>query len=229
MSARELCSRRRDRIRSSARAVALLAAVLGASSGCAHRMGRGATSGALAGLREAGAEAVNTPEDQQVSRLLAQRAIEGAMQALDTPEQRARIEQIVAGAVESATRTAADGMTSQLIEQLGPDGQGPLGRSLANTGHQITAAIVRDVMGGVGNELAALGPECYGVDRATCIQQRLHAMARSTAAGFTAGVKDNLGWQFLLLAFAAGTVAGALGSWLWSRGHSRSRRRFQPA
>ncbi len=214
----------------SARAVALLAAVLGMAAGCAHRMGERATSGALAGLREAGVAAVQTPEDQQVSRLLAQRAMEGALSVLDTPEQRERFAQMVTGVVESATRVAFDSATSQLIEQLGPNGEGPLGRSLASTGHRMTAAIVDDVVGGFGKEVTRLAPDCGGgVDGMTCIQQRLNAMARSTAAGFTAGVKDNLGWQFLLLAFAGGTVAGALGSWLWSRGHTRSRRRFQPA
>ena len=145
------------------------------------------------------------------------------------PPSSGRYERMVTGVVESATLMAFDSATRQLIAQLGDNGEGPLGRSLASTGHQVTAAMVKDVMGGVGTELAALAPECDGVDRATCIQQRLHAMARSTAAGFTAGVKENLGWQFLLLAFAGGTVAGALGSWLWSRGHNRTRRRFQPA
>jgi hypothetical protein len=93
----------------------------------------------------------------------------------------------------------------------------------------MSSAIVKSVVGGVGAELSALAPDCGGTDRLTCIQERLNAMAHSTAAGFTSGVKESLGWQVLFLAFVVGTVAGALGSWLWSRGHNRSRRRFQPA
>jgi hypothetical protein len=218
------------------RRLALIAA-LACTAGCAHRMGEQASSGALRGLKQASAgiaeEAAQTPPEQQLSRLLAQRAVEGAVDALDTPEQRAQIERIVAGAVATATRAAVDSATSQLIGQLGAQGEGPLGRSLASTGAQVSTAIstalVQSVVGGVGAELSALTPDCGGADRLTCIQGRLNAMARSTAAGFTSGVKESIGWQLLFLAFAGGTVAGALGSWLWSRGHSRSRRRFQPA
>jgi hypothetical protein len=218
--------------RRSARRLALIAALLSAG-GCAHRMGERATTGAVQGLRQASSdviqEAVQTPPEQQLSRLIAQRAVEGTIAALDTPEQKARIERIVAAAVDSATRTAVDSATSQLIAQLGPRGDGPLGRSLTSTGAQMSTAIVQSVMGGVGAELSALAPDCGGADRLACVQQRLNAMARSTAAGFTSGVKESLGWQVLFLAFVVGTAAGAFGSWVWSRGHNRSRRRFQPA
>ena len=218
--------------RRSTRRLALIAA-LACTAGCAHRMGEQATSGALRGLKQASAgiaqEAAQTPPEQQVSRMLAQRAMEGAIGALDTPEQRAQLDRIVAAAVASATRTAVDSATSQLIAELGPHGEGPLGRSLASTGAQVSTAILQSVVGGVGAELSALAPDCGGADRLTCIQGRLNAMARSTGAEFTAGVKESLRWPVLFLAFVGGTVAGAFGSWLWSRGHNRSRRRFQPA
>ena len=48
------------------------------------------------------------------------------------------------------------------------------------------------------------------------MQQRLQHATRSTAASFSKGVRDSIGWQFLLLAFVLGAAGGALGSWLWS-------------
>jgi len=75
---------------------------------------------------------------------------------------------------------------------------------------------VGGVAGGVGNELAALVPECTGPNRAACLEQRLQQTTRTTAATFTKGVRDSLGWQLLFVAFVLGLLGGALGSWLWS-------------
>ena len=99
-----------------------------------------------------------------------------------------------------------------MIAELGPNGEGPLSMSLAKAGERISAAAVDST----GTELAALFPDCAGPDRLACIEQRLQHTARSTAASFTSGVKDSIGWQLLLLMFALGALGGVLGAWLWS-------------
>jgi hypothetical protein len=83
--------------------------------------------------------------------------------------------------------------------------------------------VVGGVVGGVGGELASVFPECTGPNQAACLQQHLQNTARMTAASFSKGVHESIGWQFLMLAFVLGAVSGALGSWLWSlRGLRRS-------
>ena len=56
-----------------------------------------------------------------------------------------------------------------------------------------------------------------------CIDRRLQQTARSTAASFTSGVKDSIGWQLLLLMFVLGAGGGVLGAWLWSLRLARRR------
>ena len=83
-------------------------------------------------------------------------------------------------------------------------------------------------MSGMGRELAGLFPECSGPDRLACIEQRFQHGARSTAASFTSGVNDSIGWRLLLLMFVLGAGGGVLGAWLWSLRHVR-RREFRTA
>ena len=106
-----------------------------------------------------------------------------------------------------------------MVAELGPDGEGPLAVSLSRTGERVSAAAV----GSVGAEIALLAPECVGPDPLGCLERRLQQTARSTAASFTAGVKDTAGWQLLLVAFALGAGGGLLGAWLWSLRHFRRR------
>jgi hypothetical protein len=142
------------------------------------------------------------------------------MKALDDPEQQARIQRMIAAAVAQVTRTMIDDASAELVAQLGPDGSGPLAVSLSQAGQRVSTSVaggvVGGVVGGVGTQLASLLPECSGPNRAACLQQRLQETTRTTAASFSKGVRDSIGWQFLLLAFALGAVGGALGSWLWS-------------
>ena len=72
-------------------------------------------------------------------------------------------------------------------------------------------------------EWAALLLECPGPDRLGCLERRLQRTARTTAASFTSGVKETLGWQLLLVAFALGAGGGVTGAWLWSLRHHRRR------
>ena len=195
--------------------LALVVAVAGVSSGCAHRIGKQAAAGAVAELKE---QRANNPEGPPMRRAAAD-AVEGAVEALDTPEQRARIDRLIAQAVSVAATTAVRDATRQFAAQLGPDGQGPLAVSMSRTGERISASAVDSV----GIELATLVPECTGPDQLSCIERRLQHTARTTAASFTTGIKDSLGWQFLLLAFAMGVASGVIGAWLWSMRHVRRR------
>jgi hypothetical protein len=75
------------------------------ASACAHQMGKGAVSGAAQQVVQ-GQEANADDPNRQIARVLAQRAVEGAVAALDAPEQRARIQQVVNAAVTEAVASA---------------------------------------------------------------------------------------------------------------------------
>lgn len=191
----------------------LLLVVLGSLPGaCAARIGQKAAEGAVKTMRE---EAEN-PSGTPASQLAAERAVQGALGALDDPEQQARIQRMVSQAVAAVTRTMVEDASAELVAQLGEDGSGPLAASLSQAGQRVSASVAGGVVDGVGNELSALLPECSGPNRAACLQQRLQETTRTTAASFSKGVRDTIGWQFLLVAFALGAAGGALGSWLWS-------------
>jgi hypothetical protein len=180
---------------------------------CAERIGQKAAEGAMKSMREEAANPTGTPPSQ----IAAERAVKGAINALDDPEQQARIQKLVSQAVAAVTRTMVEDASAELVAQLGADGSGPLAASLSQTGQRVSASVAGGVVGGVSAELAtALIPECSGPNRAACLQQRLQEATRSTAASFSKGVRDSIGWQFLLLAFVLGAAGGALGSWLWS-------------
>jgi hypothetical protein len=183
---------------------------------CAERIGSKAAEGAMKTMREEAANPTGTP----ASQMAAERATKGVINVLDDPEQQARIQKMVSDAVAALTRTMVEDASSALVAQLGEDGSGPLAVSLSQTGQRVSASVAGGVVGAVGNELdsqlAALMPECTGPNRAACLQQRLQEATRTTAASFSKGVRDTIGWQFLLLAFALGVAGGALGSWLWS-------------
>jgi hypothetical protein len=179
---------------------------------CAERMGQKAAEGAMKSMRE---EAAN-PTGPPPSQVAAERAVKGAINALEDPEQQARIKTMVSEAVAAVTRTMVEDATAELVAQLGEDGSGPLAVSLSQTGQRVSASVTGGVVSGVGSELAGLIPECNGPNRAACLQQRLQETTRTTAASFSKGVRDTIGWQFLLLAFVLGAAGGAVGSWLWS-------------
>jgi hypothetical protein len=184
--------------------------------GCAERIGQKAAEGAMKSMRE---EAAN-PTGRPASEIAAERAVQGAMKALDDPEQQARIQKMISAAVAAVTRTMVEDASAQLMAELGPNGSGPLAVSMSQAGQRVSASVaggvVGGVVGGMETQLASLVPECSGPNRAACLQQRLQETTRTTAASFSRGVRDSIGWQFLLLAFALGAVGGALGSWLWS-------------
>ena len=165
--------------------------------------------------------AFDTPEQQARIQRLVSQAAAGAMAALANPEQQGRIQRLVSETVAAVTRSAVEDASTQLVAELGPDGSGPLAVSLSRAGERVSASVAGGVVGGVGNELALLVPECSGPNRVACLEQRLQETTRTTAATFSKGVRDSIGWQLVLLAFALGIAGGALGSWLWSLRHQR--------
>jgi len=206
------------------RVIAGAAAVAVLALGCAERMGKNAAAGAVTALQEQRAAAEADPS-KQPSRVAGGRAVEGAVAALDAPEQREAIRRLIAEAVSTATTTAVETATRKMVEAFGPDGRGPLAVSLARTGEQVSASVV----GGVGNEIASLFPQCTGDDRVICIQRELQAAARASAASFTKGVEDSVAWHVMLIVFSLGALGGVLGAWLWSLRPSLRRRSFRTA
>lgn len=227
-----------------------VAAALSLSPACAQRLGEKAALGMSNGLKKAAAEQDPSHRPVQVA---AERAVIGAVEALDSPEQRAHLRRVVSEAVstavESALRSAtersrtaaagagataggganaasspiallaaqaagsaADSAVRRVVAELGTAGDGPLALSLSRTGEQIAASAV----GGATERLGALLPGCPPGQEQACLEQRLHELARSTGAGLSAGVRKNLGWPFLIAAFAVGALAGVVGAWVVS-------------
>lgn len=221
----------------------VVVALAGLQAACAERIGKKAAAGAVAELQrhhdenpdqrpakvvaasavEGATEALSTPEQQAlIDRLVARAAasaVEGTMEALSAPEQQAQIERLVTRAAAVAAATAVQETTRQMVMSLGPDGRGPLALSLSRTGEQVAT----NAVGGMGTQLATLVPECAGPDQLACIERRLQRTAHDTASSFTSGVVDRIGWQVLLVAFALGAGGGVLGAWLWSLRHYRRR------
>ena len=222
---------------------AVAAALLG--SACAHRMGEQSAKGMAAALEgqsdpnkqlmrvgatravEGALTALEVPESREQLRSLVsevmseavQTAVTGAVAALETPEQREQILTLVSETMSEAVQTAVNDATRQLVAQLGPDGDGPLATSLTNAGARISAGVVS----GARTEMTALFPDCSGPDPRGCIERQLQAMARSTAVGFSKGVRETLGLPLLFVAFVMGVTGGVIGTWLVTRRPQRRR------
>jgi hypothetical protein len=244
------------------------------ASACAGHMGKNAAAGAAQEVANSQAASADDPS-RQVSRVFAQRAMEGALAALDAPEQRARIQhlvdlaaervvvgnvaaldapaqrekiqQVVNGAVDEAVssafdvatgaprgeragvagehgvspvallmgqaaRAAVDDAVRGLIADLGSHGQGPLAASLAGTGKNVSAAVVGSAL----DQLNELFPGCRGPEAVACVNRQIASMSQSAAIGFSAGLRQTIGWALLIFAGLIGLLMGLLSHWLWS-------------
>jgi len=230
--------------------VAVVLALL--ASACAGRMGKNAAMGAAQEVANGQAANADDPS-RQVSRVFAQRATEGAIAALDDPEQRAKIQQVINAAVAEAVvtafrtatevprgagagvarqpgvspvallmgqaaRSAVDDAVDGLIADLGSHGEGPLAASIAGAGKNVSAAVVGSALG----QLDELFPGCRGPDAVGCVNRQIASMSRSAAVGFSAGLRQTIGWALLIFAGLIGLLMGLLSHWLWSqRGHTQ--------
>jgi len=79
------------------------------------------------------------------------------------------------------------------------------------------------VVAAAGAELPQALTGCRGPDARACLERELNALARSTATGFTAGIRDTIGWPVVVFAFLVGMAAGVFTGWAWSL---RGRRRW---
>jgi len=251
------------------------------ANACAGQMmGKNAARGAAEEVANGQAANADDPS-RQISRVLAQRAMEGAVAALDAPEQRerivhlvniaveqaieggvatldapeqrARIQQLVNAAVAEAVatafrtatevprgtggsaagrggvspiallmgqvaRSAVDDAVRTLVADLGSHGEGPLAASIVGTGKNVSAAVV----GSAIDQLNELFPGCRGPDAVACVNRQIASMSQSAAVGFSAGLRQTIGWALLIFAALIGLLMGLLSHWLWSqRGHAQ--------
>ncbi len=174
--------------------------------------------------------ALDTPEQQaRIQRLVSLAVAAATKTALEEMSNQlaATTKTMVDGIddqLAAATRKMVDGASEELMEELGPTGSGPLAVSLSTASRRVYAAAARGLVGGgvdgLRSEIGGLAPECAGPNRAACLEQRvqrtLQETARTTAAAFSQGVRDSIGWQLVLVAFALGAAGGVLASWLLS-------------
>ncbi|MGI5864181.1 MAG: hypothetical protein ACOX6T_19295 [Myxococcales bacterium] len=105
--------------------------------------------------------------------------------------------------------------TRELVAQLGPNGDGPLGKSMAATSEKLAASTMRGLR-------AEIAPECQS-DDTRCFERRLQALGRATATGVAEGLSDSFGWLPVLIGFIAGVVAAVAVAFIASHlGSSRA-------
>jgi hypothetical protein len=95
------------------------------------------------------------------------------------------------------------GMSRQLQVELGPNGQGPLGQTMAGVMKEATQAAIS----GATQELVPA--DCVGLDSRECADRRVRDLSRSAAKGFVDGLGSALQIPLLAIAFGAGFL-GAL-------------------
>ena len=226
-----------------------IAAVLALlESACAHEMGKNAAQGAAQEVANSQAATADDPS-RQVSRVFAQRATEGALAALDAPEQRARLQQVidvaVSQAVASAFRAAGDATRGGVAGAAGQEVAFVMGKVARTAVDDALRGLVADlgrrgegplatsmaatgknvsgaVVAGALDQLNQLFPGCRGADAVACVNRQIASMSQSAAIGFAAGLRQTIGWALLIFAGLIGLLMGVLSHWIWSqRGHGQ--------
>lgn len=215
--------------------VTLAALALGAGGACAQQMGKNASKGFVQGLQDHRTE----DKEQQVVRVATERAVAGAFDALDDPEQkevlRALVSTVAAQAAASAVAAMNDpqqrqqlaaimstvveeSVTSAFESSLSASGgaNGPAARLAGDIARAATRDAMAEVSASLGANLEQLFPGCKGTDIAACRRQHLRSLTREAGAGFTAGVLDSIKWFGLLAAGFVGLLVGLLLHWLWT-------------
>ena len=90
------------------------------------------------------------------------------------------------------------GMSRQLQVELGSNGQGPLGQTMAGVMREATQAAIS----GATQELVPA--DCVGLDSRECADRRVRDLSRSAAKGFVDGLGTALQLPLLAAAFGAG-------------------------
>jgi hypothetical protein len=95
------------------------------------------------------------------------------------------------------------GMSRQLQIELGPNGQGPLGQTMAGVMKEATQAAIH------GATMELVPADCVGLNSRECADRRVSDLSRSAAKGFVDGLGTALQIPLLIAAFGAGVI-GAL-------------------
>ncbi len=95
------------------------------------------------------------------------------------------------------------GMSRQLQIELGPNGQGPLGQTMAGVMKEATQAAIH------GATMELVPADCVGLNSRECADRRVRDLSRSAAKGFVDGLGTALQIPLLVAAFGAGVI-GAL-------------------
>jgi hypothetical protein len=169
---------------------------------CAHRAGEKATEGALAEVNRRAEEAAPGERPLEAAAGL---AVEGALRHLSEPEQVAALERVVGAAAGEAADQVTERMVQALLRELGSDGRGDLGRSIAATASYAATTAAVNTADGV---LRRVLPDC-GADP-ECLDRRVEELSRRAGAGLMAGIKEPLGGLPTVLTFVAGLILGIL-------------------
>jgi len=207
-------------------------ALLGCSSG--QRLGRGATSGALEQLREE-SRAREASGERAPFEQAAGHAVDGTLQALDSPDRQEQLGRVVGLAAESAMRGAMGAVEDRVGRVDGlprPDSAtlGLLGDRLSSGFARGFSRQLRSDLGANGDGplaqslsgwlhqasgavatglISDLSPRDSEVAAGACrssIDQRVYELSRVAATGFTDGVAHRLRLPIVLLSFGAGLI-----------------------
>jgi hypothetical protein len=120
-------------------------------------------------------------------------------------------------------RVMAQGFFLELRTQLGPDGEGPLAKSMAGAGEHSSGAVVH----GVAQELSQYMPACHSTNRAECMDELVRRYAYVGSLAAAKGAADGAPpWPSIFIGaggFAGGLFCSALIALLL--GQRRERRR----
>jgi hypothetical protein len=218
---------------------------------CAHQMGKRAVSSEARKLEQGQQQSADDPS-KQLARVATEQVVTDAIAALYAPEERERLQQAVnelvsrevasalraatevppgerarggqgvspvALAIGEAARSGIEAAVQQIILDIGGKGHGPLTPSIKGTAREVSTAVA----GGARKTLIDLFPGCRGPDAVACINRRITATGQSAKEGFSRGIIDSIGWQWLVAAVLIGLAVGIVGPSLWSL---RTRRRL---
>jgi len=177
----------------------LVFALLMATFGCAHRVGGQSTAGALAEINRH----VDPEPGQTAAETVARRATRGIVDELNQPQQRKRIDEVMANAADGFRGALSDGVTGD----LGADADGPLARSIVALAER---SATRAAHGAMTTLLAGCDPQ-----NPTCLDRRVSDLSTRAAAAFVDGVKHSLRNVVLVTAFLAGAATVLVLSALW--------------
>jgi len=124
--------------------------------GCAHRIGNNATEAALQTLKE---DMKKVDPAHAPARVAAERAVVGALETLDSPEQRAHIQRVVSEAVTAALLAAAGNVSAGAAGKGSGAARPHRDSPMEQLVHQAARAAVDSA---TERALAALGPDGTG-------------------------------------------------------------------